>query len=77
MPVLMAIFGGTGQLYGPVLGAAVFSYLREVLITRFPYHYMLLIGIILLLAMLYLPNGLAGLIQRWRKRALRGKHAVT
>jgi branched-chain amino acid transport system permease protein len=77
MPVLMAIFGGIGQLYGPILGAVVFSYMREVLITRFPYHYMLLIGIILLLAMLYLPNGLAGLIQRWRKRALRGKHAVT
>jgi branched-chain amino acid transport system permease protein len=56
MPVLMAIFGGMGQLYGPVLGATVFSYLREILITKFPYHYMLLIGIILLLAILYLPD---------------------
>ena len=77
MPVLMAIFGGMGQLYGPILGAAVFSYLREVLITRFPYYYMLLIGIILLLAILYLPNGLVGLIQKWHKRALGGQHANT
>ena len=77
MPVLMAIFGGMGQLYGPILGAAVFSYLREVLITRFPYYYMLLIGIILLVAILYLPNGLAGLIQKWHKRALGGQHANT
>jgi branched-chain amino acid transport system permease protein len=77
MPVLMAIFGGMGQLYGPILGAAVFSYLREVLITRFPYYYMLLIGIILLVAILYLPNGLVGLIQRWQKRALGGRHANT
>jgi branched-chain amino acid transport system permease protein len=75
MPVLMAIFGGMGQLYGPILGAAVFSYLREVLITKFPYYYMLLIGIILLVAILYLPNGLIGVIQKWRKRALRGQHA--
>jgi branched-chain amino acid transport system permease protein len=75
MPVLMAIFGGMGQLYGPILGAVVFSSLREVLITRFPYYYMLLIGVILLVAILYLPNGLAGLIEKWRKRALRGQHA--
>ena len=77
MPVLMAIFGGMGQLYGPILGAAVFSYLREVLITRFPYYYMLLIGIILLVAILYLPNGLVGLLQKWQKRALGGRHANT
>jgi branched-chain amino acid transport system permease protein len=76
-PVLMAILGGMGQPYGPILGAAVFSYLREVLITRFPYYYMLLIGIILLVAILYLPNGLVGLIQKWHKRALGGQHANT
>jgi branched-chain amino acid transport system permease protein len=75
MPVLMAIFGGMGQLYGPVLGAIVFSYLREILITKFPYYYMLLIGVILLVVILYLPNGLAGLMEKWRKRALRGQHA--
>jgi ABC-type branched-subunit amino acid transport system permease subunit len=75
MPVLMAIFGGMGQFYGPILGAVAFSYLREILITRFPYYYMLLIGIILLVAILYLPSGLAGLIEKWRRRALRGQHA--
>ena len=68
MPVLMAIFGGMGQLYGPVLGATIFAYLREILITEFPYYYMLLFGIILLVAVLYLPNGLVGLIQRWIQR---------
>jgi branched-chain amino acid transport system permease protein len=75
MPVLMAIFGGIGQLYGPVLGAIAFSAFREILITRFPHYYMLLIGIILLAAILYLPTGLAGLIEKWRKRTLRGQHA--
>ncbi len=77
MPVLMAIFGGIGQVYGPILGAAVFSYLRELLITKFPYHYMLLIGIILLVAILYLPDGLAGLMHKWQQRAWRGRHANT
>jgi len=67
MPVLMAIFGGMGQFYGPILGAAIFAYLEEVLLTRFPYYYMLIFGIILVVAILYLPGGLVGLVQKWRK----------
>ena len=35
-PVLMAIFGGMTNLYGPVIGAAAFAYLEEILTTRFP-----------------------------------------
>jgi branched-chain amino acid transport system permease protein len=68
LPVLMAIFGGTGQLYGPVIGAAIFTSLEEFLITRFPYYYMLIFGVIMVLAILYLPEGLVGLIQELRNR---------
>jgi len=64
MPVLMAIFGGIGQLYGPILGATIFALLEEVLITEFPYYYMLLFGIILIAVILFLPSGLVGLIKR-------------
>lgn len=72
MPVLMAIFGGMGQLYGPILGAAIFTYLAEILLTRFAYYYMLIFGAVLVVVILYLPNGLVGLIQRlWRKRGIR------
>ena len=71
LPVLMAILGGMGQLYGPVIGAALFAYLQETLQTKFPYIYMLIFGIILIAAILYLPDGLVGaiprLIRRWRK----------
>jgi branched-chain amino acid transport system permease protein len=77
MPVLMAIFGGMGQLYGPIIGAALLTYLEEFLVTRFPYYYMLIFGIIMLVAILYMPNGLVGLIQRWRKGGLARPHADT
>jgi branched-chain amino acid transport system permease protein len=77
MPVLMAIFGGMGQLYGPVVGAAIFTYLEEFLITRFPYYYMLIFGIILVVTILYLSNGLVGVIQNLLKRISGGKHADT
>jgi len=86
MTVLMAIFGGMGLFYGPILGAVVIGYLEEVLITRFPYYYMLLFGLVLVIAILFLPNGLVGLIQRggaalrqvkWRQGDGVRKHANT
>ena len=77
MPVLMAIFGGMGKFYGPIIGAAIFAYLEETLITKFPYYYMLIFGIILVVAILYLPGGLVGLAQKWRKGGLTRQHADT
>jgi len=75
MPVLMAIFGGTGQLYGPVFGAALFAYFEEILITKFPYYYMLLFGSIMIVVILFLPHGMVGLVQKWRKGGLRRQNA--
>jgi branched-chain amino acid transport system permease protein len=77
MPVLMAIFGGMGQLYGPIIGSAFFTYLEEFLITRFPEIYMLIFGIILVVSILYLPDGLVGLIQKIWNRYSERKHADT
>lgn len=77
LPVLMAIFGGMGQLYGPVIGAGILTYVEEFLITRFPELYMLTFGIILVVAILYLPDGLVGLVEKWRKGGSAGQHVNT
>jgi len=77
MPVLMAIFGGIRPLYGPIIGAAIFTYLEEFLITRFPYYYMLIFGIIMVVAILYMPDGLVGLTQRVWKKMVRRRYADT
>jgi len=75
MVVLMAAFGGMGQLYGPVVGAAIFAYLEEVLITKFPYYYMLTFGLILLIVILFIPDGLVGVIQNWQEKRKGQQHA--
>lgn len=68
LPVLMAMFGGMGNLVGPVLGAALFTYIGEILLTRFPDLYMLIFGVVLIVAILFMPNGVLGLAQQlWRK----------
>ena len=81
MPVLMAIFGGMGKIYGPLVGAVIFTYLQETLQTEFSNVYMLIFGVVLVLAILYLPDGLVGLIprliRRWRKGGTAKQNANT
>jgi branched-chain amino acid transport system permease protein len=67
IPILMAIFGGMGQLYGPVIGAAVFAYTDITLRQQYPYYYMLTWGIILIIIIFFLPSGLVGLVPKLRK----------
>jgi branched-chain amino acid transport system permease protein len=68
LPVLMALFGGMGNLLGPVIGAAVFTYVGELLVTRFPDLNMLIFGMVLILSILFMPNGILGLGQTvWAK----------
>jgi branched-chain amino acid transport system permease protein len=71
-PVLMAIMGGMSNLYGPVIGAAVFAYLEEILTTRYPNYYMLIFGIIMVVVIVFLPNGIGGWIQNaWKGSRVR------
>jgi branched-chain amino acid transport system permease protein len=79
MPVLMAIFGGMGQIFGQALGATFLTLLSDMLLTKFPYYYMLLYGVILIIVILFLPNGLVGLkdeIKLWL-RGMRQQHENT
>jgi len=78
-PVLMAIFGGMGQIFGQALGATVLTLLADMLLTKFPYYYMLLYGVILIIVILFLPNGLVGLkheIKLWL-RGMRQRYENT
>ncbi len=77
LPVLMALFGGMANLAGPVIGAAVFTYLGEILLTRFPDLYMLIFGVVLILAITFMPNGILGLGQRAWGKITGGRRAPT
>jgi branched-chain amino acid transport system permease protein len=68
-PVFMAIFGGMGQLYGPVAGATIFALLEEFLTTKFPYYYMLLFGLTMVIVIKFMPYGIESLTERWFRKA--------
>jgi branched-chain amino acid transport system permease protein len=61
--VLIALIGGALTLWGPLIAAIVFSLLAETLRLQAPQVYMMTLGLLLILCVLYLPGGLASL--RW------------
>lgn len=61
--VLIALIGGAVTLWGPLIAAVVFSLLAETLRLQAPQIYLMALGLLLILSVLYLPGGLASL--RW------------
>ncbi|ADZ72256.1 branched-chain amino acid ABC transporter permease [Polymorphum gilvum] len=69
--LLVPIIGGMGTLFGPLLGAAALHLLSEVtreLIGDLPGISLVLYGTILILMVLFVPRGLAGLIAPLARR---------
>jgi len=62
VPIVMAMLGGVGHVWGPVLGALFIILVEELLWTKMPYLHLTTYGVILLLVGFYLPGGLI----RWR-----------
>jgi branched-chain amino acid transport system permease protein len=65
--VLMCLIGGGfASFYGPVLGVVVFLVLRDVFSTLTD-HWMLLYGLLFMGVILFMPEGILGLVKRARR----------
>ncbi len=58
--VTMAVVGGSDDTKGPLLGAAAFVLLSELLWANAPQIYMILVGLLLIVFVLFVPQGLSG-----------------
>jgi branched-chain amino acid transport system permease protein len=61
--LLLVLFGGSGNLYGPLIGAVLLTAI-EALLARWPSVQHLAYGVLLLFALYVMPNGVAGLLQQ-------------
>lgn len=61
--VIMALFGGAGTLFGPLLGAVPLVLLFELLLANFPNYFSILLGTIFVLIVYALPHGVIGLLE--------------
>jgi branched-chain amino acid transport system permease protein len=62
--ILMVILGGPGTLIGPAIGAGIIVFLKN-FISAYTERWLLIIGSIYILTILYAPQGLVNLIQDW------------
>jgi branched-chain amino acid transport system permease protein len=74
--VIMALFGGAGALFGPLLGAVPLVLLFELLIGSFPNYFSILLGLVFVLIVYALPQGVFGLLEA-RSPAVRRAASAT
>jgi len=65
--IIMSIFGGPGSVLGPVIGAFLLSGISELLSTEISTVAALFFGVVIVLAVVFMPRGLADLGLRFRQ----------
>lgn len=59
--LVMLMFGGAGNLYGAVIGTVVFLVFQNIVSAANPFHWLTLVGALLIGVVLVAPQGLIGL----------------
>ena len=62
--VIFNVMGGKGTLVGPVAGAAFFFLLREGFSRFITEYYLIPVGVIFILMVIFVPQGLLGFLRR-------------
>jgi branched-chain amino acid transport system permease protein len=62
--ILMVILGGPGTLIGPALGAGIIVFLKN-FISAYTQRWLLILGTIYILTILYAPQGLMNVLKDW------------
>ncbi len=64
--IIMAVFGGPGTVFGPVVGAFALSAVSEVLSSEVTNVAGLFFGVVIVAAVVLMPRGIADVIRRFR-----------
>jgi branched-chain amino acid transport system permease protein len=65
--IIMAVFGGPGTVFGPIIGALSLSAIAEFLSSEVTSIAGLFFGIVVVAAVVLMPRGLADMLRRFRK----------
>lgn len=66
--LIMLVLGGTGRLYGALIGAAVFVIVQDQIASVSPVYWQLWIGLLLVVIVMVGRGGLFGLYDRWLEK---------
>jgi branched-chain amino acid transport system permease protein len=65
---IVAMLGGAGTVLGPILGAVVLETASEVFKNVFHEAHLLIYGILLVVVVMFLPEGIVGSVNSWLRR---------
>ena len=66
--VAMAILGGMGTLWGPLVGGILMSQISEALSTKFPQTHLMIFGALIVVLLIALPRGIVPAVNDWLAR---------
>jgi branched-chain amino acid transport system permease protein len=69
--VLMAVLGGKGTLWGPVIGAVIFHVTQEVFWTYLLGWQRVAMGLLIVVIVVFFPSGILGWLAQARRRPAR------
>ncbi len=76
--LVMLVLGGAGGLWGALTGAIIFQIFEHIVSATNPFHWMTLVGLLLILIVVFMPRGLAhGAQTAWSKFRMRGGKAMS
>jgi branched-chain amino acid transport system permease protein len=72
--LVMLVLGGTGSLFGALVGTLSFMWFEDVVSAANPFHWLTIVGALLIAVVLFAPKGLYGSIAAFLER--RGRKAA-
>jgi len=63
--IIMCLFGGSGTVLGPVIGAVLLSVLQELVWARFLFVHQALFGALIVAVVLIMPRGILGILRQY------------
>jgi branched-chain amino acid transport system permease protein len=74
---IITMLGGAGTLLGPIVGAALLLSAQEVFKNQFRESHLLIYGILIVVVVLFLPEGVMGGVEKLFRRKPRASRAAT
>jgi len=65
--IVMVLLGGAGSVFGPLLGAAAFLTLEELVWRKFLEVHTGVLGLLIVLLVMFLPRGVLSITQLWKR----------
>ncbi|EFM55870.1 branched-chain amino acid ABC transporter permease [Brucella inopinata] len=71
--LVMLVLGGAGSLFGGLVGTVVFMWFEDVVSTANPFHWLTMVGALLIAVVLFAPRGLYGTLAYYFEKKARRK----